>query len=441
VSDLDVAIDPFELEGEGIGAESVSATMGEVIDRYGVAAMTDTPAEALSELTENTPVAYQAMVDQMMAQVNEIVGLKWVAPLEVPAFFDWLNVDQGIEAITPQWVDEGQLYNYAYSWGQATGAIPPGIPVAAPATAPVPVAPLPTPTQGQKATAAVASGITPQQVTAPGLSATATAAISQAIGVATADALKAQAALVDKMLPGLAPGQVPQALSQIYSALRILEAQYAKMRQELSGPDPGAVGTTLASIANALASIQGEVTTLTDQLALVDPSALEAQVTTIGDNVAANTSSINTITEQKLPEIGAALAGLTTVTTGLTNQLDTEVVPQLAQTTQMATQSAAELALTDADCLAKLCDSINNVSEPITKGGATPSLLSQLGGLLGKAFALGLAATMVDTVLTILDAKAAVAGVISDTETLTGWAETAANSISTDLSWQGALGT
>ena len=105
----------------------------------------------------------------------------------------------------------------------------------------------------------------------------------------------------------------------------------------------------------------------------------------------------------------------------------------------MATQSAAELALTDADCLAKLCDSINNVSDPIVNGGATPSLLGKLGSLLGMAALVGFAATIVDTLLTVFDAQAAVSGVVSDTETLAGWAESAAGVVTSDLTWQGQL--
>lgn len=439
MSDLQVEIDPVEIIDGELGTESTSAMFGQGIDRYGTAAVTDTPAEMLSSLQEETPAELWPSLQKMIDQVEDVTGLKWVQPLEVPAFFDWLNVDQGIATITPEWVDSGQLYNYAYSWAQATGALPPGIPVAAPATAPVPAPVLTTPTQGTATTAAVAGTLVQRSVTAPGLTPTETKAISTAITLALGDVQSIVAGGIDAMLPNLAPGQVPQALSQLYSAVRILEAQGAKMRQQLSGPDPGAVGTTLAGIAEALGNMQAEVTTLSDQFALVDPSALEAQVSTIGDQVNTNTSSLANITENKLPEIGAALAAGAAATSALTTTVSTEVVPQLASTTTMATASAAELDLTDADCLAKLCDSINNVSEPIVNGGATPSLLGKLGSLLGTAALLGFAATIVDTLLTIFDAKAAVSGVVSDTETLATWAESAANVIASDLSWQGQL--
>lgn len=439
MSDLAVDIDPVEIIDGELGTESTSAMFGQGIDRYGTVAVTDTPAEMLSSLQAETPAELWPSLQKMIDQVEDVTGLKWVQPLEVPAFFDWLNVDQGIAAITPDWVDSGQLYNYAYSWAQATGALPPGIPVAAPATAPVPAPVLATPTQGTTTTTDIASTLVQRTVTAPGLTVAEAKAISTAISVALADVQTLVAGGIDKMLPNLAPGQVPQALSQLYSAVRILEAQGAKMRQQLSGPDPGAVGTTLAGIAEALGNMQAEVTTLSDQFALVDPSALEAQVSTIGDQVNTNTSSLANITENKLPEIGAALAAGAAATSALTTTVDTQVVPQLAQVATTTEANAAMLALTDADCLAGLCDAEGNVINPITKGGATPSLLGQLGNLLKDALYLGLAASIVETILTVFDAKAAVSSVVSDTETLAGWAESAANVIASDLSWQGQL--
>ena len=197
--------------------------------------------------------------------------------------------------------------------------------------------------------------------------------------------------------------------------------------------------STLAAIENTLSEVQDDVIVAEDQLELKAGSALETQVTGIGDQVSTNTDAIKTINTVNIPELGAGLAAVTTGLAVTNNLVNNEVVPQLATTTTMATASAAELALTDADCLAKLCDSINNVSEPIVNGGATPSLLGRLGSLLGTAALLGFAATIVDTLLTIFDAKAAVSGVVSDTETLATWAESAANVVMGDLSWQGQL--
>ena len=236
MSDLQVDIDPVEIIDGELGTESTSAMFGQGIDRYGTVAVTDTPAEMLSSLQEETPAELWPSLQKMIDQVEDVTGLKWVQPLEVPAFFDWLNVDQGIAAITPEWVDSGQLYNYAYSWAQATGALPPGIPVSAPATAPVPAPVLTTPTQGTATTAAVAGTLVQRSVTAPGLTVAEAKAISTAISVALGDVQTLVAGGIDKMLPNLAPGQVPQALSQLYSAVAILERQYAAMRQQLSGP-------------------------------------------------------------------------------------------------------------------------------------------------------------------------------------------------------------
>ena len=439
MSDLQVDIDPVEIIDGELGTESTSAMFGQGIDRYGTVAVTDTPAEMLSSLQEETPAELWPSLQKMIDQVEDVTGLKWVQPLEVPAFFDWLNVDQGIAAITPEWVDSGQLYNYAYSWAQATGALPPGIPVSAPATAPVPAPVLTTPTQGTATTAAVAGTLVQRSVTAPGLTVAEAKAISTAISVALGDVQTLVAGGIDKMLPNLAPGQVPQALSQLYSAVAILERQYAAMRQQLSGPDDGSVLSTLAAIENTLSEVQDDVIVAEDQLELKAGSALETQVTGIGDQVSTNTDAIKTINTVNIPELGAGLAAVTTGLAVTNNLVNNEVVPQLATTTTMATASAAELALTDADCLAKLCDSINNVSEPIVNGGATPSLLGRLGSLLGTAALLGFAATIVDTLLAIFDAKAAVSGVVSDTETLATWAESAANVVMGDLSWQGQL--
>lgn len=441
MSDLQVDIDPVEIIDGELGTESTSAMFGQGIDRYGTVAVTDAPAEMLSSLQEETPAELWPSLQKMIDQVEDVTGLKWVQPLEVPAFFDWLNVDQGIAAITPEWVDSGQLYNYAYSWAQATGALPPGIPVSAPATAPVPAPVLTTPTQGTATTAAVAGTLVQRSVTAPGLTVAEAKAISTAISVALGDVQTLVAGGIDKMLPNLAPGQVPQALSQLYSAVAILERQYAAMRQQLSGPDDSSVLSTLAAIENTLSEVQDDVIVAEDQLELKAGSALETQVTGIGDQVSTNTDAIKTINTVNIPELGAGLAAVTTGLAVTNNLVNNEVVPQLATTTAIATQSAETLALTDADCIAALCDSINNVSKPIESGGATPSLLKNLGNMLKNALELGFAATIIDTLLTIANAKVAIAGVVSDTETISGWATKAAGVITTDLSWQGQLGT
>jgi hypothetical protein len=276
-------------------------------------------------------------------------------------------------------------------------------------------------------------------VTAPGLTVAEAKAISTAISVALRDVQKLVAGGIDQMLPNMAPGQVPQALSQLYSAVAILEAQYARMRQQLSGPDDSSVLSTLAAIESTLSEVQDDVIVAEEQLELKAGSSLETQVVGIGDQTTANTSAISTITEQTIPPIAEGLAATTLVANAVNSTVTNDVVPQLATTTEMATQSAATLALTDADCLAELCDAENNVTKPIQAGGATPSLLKSLGGLLGKALELGFAATIIDTLLTIFDAKAAVSGVVSDTETLAAWAESAAGVITSDLSWQGQL--
>src|ERR1700677_724020 len=221
-------------------------------------------------------------------------------------WFQWLRYNAGTEVITKAMVVGGTLLALLRKWDQEQGLPPAKAP-----TFKSPV-PLPTPTHGQKVVTGAAKKLTTQTTTAPGLTKAEALAISEAIGVATVDVLKAQALVIDRMLPGMAPGQVPEALSQLDTAAAILEHQVEALRKQVGTHSVSGVTGTVASLSNAVTALQAEVAALTAELELKAPSALDSHVNDINAVVTTNTSEIAHLTHEvgNLPTT-AALTALT----------------------------------------------------------------------------------------------------------------------------------
>jgi len=278
-----------------------------------------------------------------------------------------------------------------------------------------------------------------QDVPAPGLTPAEAAAISNAIGLAMADALTVLHQTVYEMLPGLRPGQVPEALDDLNRATTVLERQYAVLKAQVGTRAEASVAGRLEGAQQTITRIDTELKHLQAQLAEEEESNLGTHVNHVATRTETVTKTVTTVVEEKIPDIGTGLAALAGSVSALTTQVEAEIVPQLEAVTATADGNAGKLALTTDECLADLCDAENNVTEPIKQGGATPSLLKQLGNLLKGAFELGFIATVMETVVTLLDAKLEVSAVVSDTATIAGWAESAAGVIEGDLSWWGGL--
>jgi hypothetical protein len=390
--------------------------------------------------------AQTAVKDQIASAVNGNFGANsgteeeiWTSVLnamqadqlpytQVKPFFNWLRTAQDMVSIPPELV-AGDGFNQLlaqYATQQLGLAVPTYI-------APGPPE-LPSPSHGQTVVAKGAREVVPSQVPSATLTPDQAAAISTAIGVASADILKVQAAVIDAMLPNLAPGQVTQALDQLNTAANALENQ---MTGVLTTLNKNATGSLAAQVNGALETLNGlaqEVGILANDVAMKAESK-------IGDDVNANTVEIGvlsgavaTIVGTAIPDLAQGLQGLTGQVGALDNTVTNQIEPQLAQTTEQTAANTDTLSGTDKECLDQLCDALNNVTSPIEEGGSTPGLLKNLGSLLTRALEIGALMSLVEGLITIADAKIAVQGVVSDTETLTRWATSAAGIIEADFS-------
>ena len=407
-------------------------------------------AQAGQILSPEQLTLYQEAVNPLGDAVNDGI----VPPSQARDFFYWLLGNQDIADIpvvnTYAFV-EGYVVKWAQQFGWATyGPNPLPTPQvqavieSANAASPLPgvatpPAVLPKPSMGQSTTARGAREIVPTTINPPGIDTGTAQAIQAAVGVATADMLKLQAAITDTMLPNMAPGQVPEALSQLNTAVNALENQMGQVR---SGKWPrGFVGLQEA-VGGALEALHGlsqEVNTLSDQMATKADSGLEDAITAIKHEADGTAATVATVVGTTVPFLEGELGSLTGQMNGLVDTVDNEIKPELSTVTKEAAANTDKLSGTDKECLDQLCDAEGNVINPITEGGATPSLLKTLGNLLTKGFELGILAGLVDTLVAVFDAPLAVNTVIQDTETISKWAEAAVVVINRDLSWQGGL--
>jgi hypothetical protein len=394
---------------------------------------------------ENVLDAYNAARDRVAAAENGNFGANsgieeevWTSVLnamqadqlpytKVSAFFNWLRTSQDMVSIPPALV-EGDGFNQLlaqYAVERLGLTVPtyiaPGPPV------------LPSPSHGQTVVAKGAREVAPSQVPGADLSPASVAAIQTAIGVASADILKVQAAVIDAMLPNLAPGQVTQALDQLNTAANALENQ---MTGVLTTLNKNATGSLAAQVNGALETLNG----LAQEVGILAQDVAMKAESKIGDDVNANTAEIavlsgtvGAITGTMIPNIISDVDNVASTVGSISDTLANDVEPQLAQTTAQTAANTDTLSGTDKDCLDQLCDAEGNVINPIKDGGATPGLLKQLGGLLTEALKIGALMSLVEGLVTIANTKIAVNAIISDTETITGWAVKAAGVIETDF--------
>lgn len=346
---------------------------------------------------------------------------------DVKPFFNWLRTAQDMVSIPPALVQGGGFNQLLaeYATQQLGLAIPTYV-------APGPPE-LPSPSHGQTVVAKGAREVAPSQVPGADLSPSAVAAIQTAIGVASADILKVQAAVIDAMLPNLAPGQVTQALDQLNTAANALENQ---MTGVLTTLNKNATGSLAAQVNGALETLNG----LAQEVGILAQDVAMKAESKIGDDVNANTAEIGvlsgavaTIVGTAIPDLAQGLQGLTSTVGSLDNTVTNQIEPQLAQTTEQTAANTDTLSGTDKECLDALCDAEGNVINPIKDGGATPGLLRKLGALLGAAWGMSALLAIGDAIITLLDAPLALNAVAQDVEQLSSWAESAAVSIEANL--------
>ena len=386
-------------------------------------------AQAAKTLTPDVA----AKVDAIWAEVGQSLTKGELAPSQVRDMMRWLLWDQDLPGVNAADTAGRPLSSWLTQYAAQHGWRPPVPPAQHPAQAPT------GPSHAARTVAASALKVRGQAVPAPGLDAAETAAISQAIGLAYNDLLGVVARTTDAMLPGMAPGQVPGALADLFRATRVLEHQVARAQAELAGKAPAHVGGQLHGAQQALHGLSQEVARLHDQLAETAPSTLHThvqdntglienlgkRVTHLGEAVVPTLAAGLTVVDRNLSSLNHLTAGISSG--NLQHDLNT-----LTQEVRSKVEPAIQ---TLEDC----CAENRAVTNPIREGAATPSLLRHLGSLLGKAFVIGWVATLAETALTVLDARLVVTDIAADTATVTDWAISAASVIESDLGWLGGL--
>jgi hypothetical protein len=352
---------------------------------------------------------------------------------DVGNFFRWLRYTEGQASIPASAVQGGQFNQWIVQYaGSVLGLTVPGYTPAGPPE-------LVQPTQGT--TAATKAAGQGQKVTVTGADPTSVSPeeATDALATVFVESMQVLARVIDQMLPGMAPGQVPEALANINQAVTVLEHQ---MTQALTDLDPNSQGSMAAQLHGALEALHGlaqEVGILAQQMAEKADSSLEDSITAQGAEIAALGAGLSALTTTTIPALQDGIAANTAAVEQVSSTVTNQVEPKLDTAATQAQDATTELSGTDKECLDQLCDAINNVTDPIKEGGATPSLLKQLGGLLGGALALGFFVNLLEDVFTIMDAKLNLSEVAQDVETLSTWADGAAQVIINDLSWQGTL--
>lgn len=420
-----------------------------------------------------------ADVTSLMTDVQQVVtdsiDSGFMPYSAVGPFFRSLYWDYGVENVNLAMLNSGQLSSYMALYGlqqgyitQAptsvnalSGPVPvtltpptpslgvPGTPPtgAAPSPQPLPKpAPVTYPTATPPATPSTPGGtvvkeyiknVTVVQVQDKNLSADVNNAVSAAMQAETQIITQLIGSAVDQALGGLQPGQVKTALARLNQASRQVAAQLQAVVDIQNEFPPAGTAAELAGIQLQLESLQATISELQTAIAAEVPADLPTLIANIEAQVKTNTSDIAEIVGTTVPLLASATQNLTSVVGGIDSKLTQDIEPELATLKSETLANTTKLNLTTDDCLAALCDGENNVINPIKNGGATPSLLRQLGGLLGRAFEIGFLATLADVAVTVLDAKLSLAAVVSDTETLASWATDAASTAAGDLSWAG----
>lgn len=416
----------------------------------------DTPAdfedrysEVVASMQATLDDVQQGMMTDFLNAVSDALQAGELRYGQVAGFGTWLeyNMNQPSIANTPdfqdviaQWIDQ---YAATHGLPVPTGRTVPSVVVqqaiesanaAQPLPAPPAIAPaLPTPTIGQAVISANAAQVQPSTVTGGTPEGTSAAQVSAALAVTAVDVLRVVAHVFDDLLPNMAPGQVPDALGQLNRAVNALENQVSRLLSDVDVNVKGSMGAQLNGALQTLNGLAQEVNILAQDVAEKASSALGDHVNTNSLAIAGLTGTVAGIVGTSLPELASGVQGLTSQVGALDNTVTNEVQPQLDKNTQDTADNTAKLSGTDQDCLDQLCDAEGNVINPITQGGATPSLLKNLGSLLGLGWVLSTVFGLMTAVATLLDAPVALEVVVKDVEQLATWAESAAKSIELEL--------
>jgi len=469
---------------------SVAASSGDV------AAFDQYADNDLQSVLKTQPAAVVTLTDQVWTFLRSSVADGDMTVADVPKFLSYVRWDLGTPTLTTALLAGGflaaALVKYKESQGYYWGpSLPPGVslpapttpapapaptpapsptpsptPAPAPTPAPTPVpspqptpvpspAPAPTPapapvpvapagpvaltmpaTTGSAAVAQAAGAITGAQVPVPGISQATANAISQATGVAVGDVLKVMGSLTDLMLPNMVPGQVPEALSQLNTAVSTLEHQVDPIVQAIRTQGGMATGDQVADLVSSIEDLIPQIGTLVSQMSEAQPSGLGDDLSTTKATVATQGTAISGI-EAVLPGLAtvAALGDVATMASQSASQLALEA-PSALDTALNATTVTAQDALRIAEDAEQCCASVtSNLANDITELGG-PSALSQLGSLVAKAFGLTFLLGLADTLLAVADMPAVISATAWDATAVATWADQSAQVAVSYFNWQ-----
>lgn len=117
----------------------------------------------------------------------------------------------------------------------------------------------------------------------------------------------------------------------------------------------------------------------------------------------------------------------------------TELVPLLALRPMLALQPMLQKLPTTLKTLQDCCYENSQVTGPIRAGGATPSLLHNLGSLLGRVGSFFFLASMLDALVSLLDMPAAIFATVQSAEWIAGYAVQATSAVTANLDLAGLV--
>ena len=365
----------------------------------------------------------------VLTAVQTAITAHIIAPHETKAALAWVAQHLGKTHWSVVFVAAGGLLKAIAEYARRTPAKRPAPArhAAAGKAAPITLGPetMGNRTAGGRMVNAAERGLVAREITAPGLTAAEADAISLAIGASYGDTMgvvidvvNALTAEIDRLGAELGRGvggvksttsTTSKLLAQIEATQRLTTTRIANLEKAIG------VALSRADAAEKLAK-------------RVEPAPKAPNLTGIDRQVSTLAGKVSTI-EKTIPTL-ATVPALATVAAGVTHLEATGTAT--APVTQI---SDVPNLPTDLKTLQDCCYANSAVTKPIKAGGATSSLLRQLGGILTKGYAILAVAGMVDAVIAVFDMPAVVIGTIRGAEWVMPIAEDAAHAAMSDISW------
>lgn len=418
-----------ELDGFAIGLDEMLPDLLE-LDH---AATVDDALALIDRLrtTAGTAIGSSAHVleDRILADLADAYRAGTVPPNETGGALSWVLERTGKTTFTGAFILAGSLAAWLALWGASHGHPAHSTPTHAPAKAPKGVVvggqSEGTRTPGGRMVGDAQRGIRRTTISAPGLSAVETSAISSAIATSYGDVMFTLINLTNALQ------------AQINSVGELATEALSRVRPTTpAAPSPVTnvsriVARIEAGLSHLSRSVTLDTTRITNIERVISRPAAPAPVIPPGVSPKRFAGLVATVAG-----IEGRMGGLAPISAvqGVQDGLSATEGRVAGIATELQTAGVPNLP-TSLEKLQECCDDAHTVTNPIKSGGATPSLLSQLGGLLTKAYAIGIVVSVLGTVFAILDMPAAVLGTIRGAEWVMPLAERAAVAAMGDISW------